>query len=260
MDFKNKAILIAGASSGIGRAVALKLAAAGARLVVTARRKDRLETLASEITAQGGECLPLTADALDEQAAEGVVKTCVERYGQIDMALLNAGGAPPTDMMKISAAEVKFYVQNNFDVMVNYLFPVLEQMKIQRSGLVAHTNSMAGFIATPLQGPYCAAKGAARLLIDSCRVSFAEYGIKFTSLYPGFTATDVMRDVGLPTWIFISEEKCADHILYALRKEKADYFFPTYMHFLINLARILPKPIVNQMLKRSVSAFVDRGT
>ena len=252
MKFENQVCLIVGASSGMGRVVASELAAAGAKLVVTARRQDKLESLAAEISAGDGECLALAADALDEHAAERVVQSAVERFGRIDIVLLNAGGAPAIDMRTMNAAEVKSYMRTNYDVTVNYLFPVLEQMKIQRSGVVAHTNSLAGFLGVPLQGPYSAAKGAARLLMDTCRVEFAGYGIKFLSIYPGFVATESTQDDGMPAPLEISEEKGADHILYALRKEKADYLFPWVMRWLIRLACVLPKPVVNRILEREV--------
>lgn len=257
MNFKNKIILIVGASSGMGRVVALKLAAAGAKLVVTARRKDKLENLAADIKAKGGDCLAVAADALDERAAEAVVKSTVEHFGKIDVVLLNAGGAPAIDMRQMNAADVRHYMQTNYDVVVNYLFPVLEQMKKQRSGLVAHTNSLAGFIGVPLQGPYSAAKGAVRLLMDTCRLEFAEYGIKFTSIYPGFVATEITKNDGMPAPMEISEEKAADYILYALRKEKSDYLFPPVMKWLIRLALVLPKPILNLILKRDVPPLTN---
>lgn len=252
MNFENKVILIVGASSGMGRVVALKLGAAGAKLAVTARRKDKLDSLAAEIKAKGGECLALAEDALDEHAAESVVKTTVEHFGSIDVVLLNAGGAPAIDMRKMNAAQVRHYMRTNYDVIVNYLFPVLEQMKKQKSGLIAHTNSLAGFIGVPLQGPYSAAKGAARLLIDTCRLEFAEYGIKFTSIYPGFVATEITKNDGMPAPMEISEEKAADYILYALRKEKPDYLFPLVMRWLIRLAMVIPKPVLNWILRKDV--------
>jgi len=252
VDFSDRVVLIVGASSGIGRAVALKLAAAGAKLVITARRGDRLDSLAAEITAGGGECLPLAADALDESAAAEVVDSAVARFGRIDVVLLNAGGAPALDMRTMDAGQVNAYMRSNYDVTVNYLFPVLGQMRKQASGLVAHTNSLAGFLGVPLQGPYSAAKGATRLLLDTCRLEYAEWGIKFVTVYPGFVATESTQDDGMPAPLEISEEAAADHILYALRKEKADYLFPMLMRWLIRLAAVLPKPVVNWILSREV--------
>ncbi len=252
MHFANQVVLIVGASSGMGRVVATKLAAEGARLVVTARSATKLERLAAEITARGGECLALPADALDAAAAERVVATAVARFGTIDIALLNAGGAPAIDMRTMKAAEVTYYMRTNYDVTVHYLFPVLAHMKRRRTGLVAHTNSLAGFLGVPLQGPYSAAKAATRLLIDTCRIEFGAWGIRFATIYPGFVATESTRDDGMPAPMEISEDQAADHILYALRKEKSDYLFPFSMRWLIRLARVLPKPVVNRILAREL--------
>lgn len=251
-DFKDKVILIVGASSGMGRAVALKLAKEGASVIVTARRKQKLETLAAEIAGRGGSCLALAADAEDEAAAAAVVAASIERYGRIDLVLLNAGGAPALDMRQMSAHEVTAYMRSNYDVVVNYLFPVLCQMVRQGGGVVAQTNSLAGFLGIPLQGPYSAAKGAARLLIDTCRIEFSQYGIKFVSIYPGFVATEATANDGMPAPLAISEDRAVDHILFALRHERSDYMFPLIMRWLIRLTRILPKPLTNWVLKREI--------
>jgi NADP-dependent 3-hydroxy acid dehydrogenase YdfG len=189
MNFKGKVALVVGASSGIGRMLALRLAKEGAKVVATARRADRLATLAEEIERDGGSCAVFAADAENAADAERVVQACVLRHGRIDLVMLNAGGAPAIDMRMMQAADVTRYMRSNYDVAVNYLFPVLQQMRRQGSGLVAQTNSLAGFLGVPLQGPYSAAKGALRLLIDTCRVEFEPFGIKFVSVFPGFVAT-----------------------------------------------------------------------
>lgn len=259
MYFNNKVILIVGASTGIGRAVALKLAAAGAKLVITARSQDKLNSLEKEVLAKGSQCLAIAADALIEQDAAAVVRAGVERFGRIDIALLNAGGAPALDMRSMTAADVNYYMRTNYDVTVNYLFPVLAQMKQQNAGLVAHTNSLAGFLGVPLQGPYSAAKSATRLLIDTCRLEFAEFNIKFANIYPGFVATETSRNDGLNTPNEISIEQAAEHIIYALRKEKANYMFPLKMRWLIRLALLLPQPVLNWFLKRDVPPLKIKG-
>ncbi|MGR6466443.1 SDR family NAD(P)-dependent oxidoreductase [Rhizobium sp. PAMB 3182] len=252
MSFKDKIVLIVGASTGMGRVLARRLAGEGAKVVVTARRQPLLDALAGEISAAGGVCVALAADATDEAAAGEVVRAVVERFGRLDMIYLNAGGAPALDMTRMSAGEVNACMRLNYDVVVNYLFPALAQMKKQKAGLVAHTNSLAGFLGIPLQGPYSAAKGAARLLIDTCRIEFAPHGIRFVTVYPGFVATESTKGDGMPAPLEISEEKAVDHILHALRKEKPDYLFPFVMRWLIRLARILPKPLVNWLLAKSM--------
>lgn len=252
MEFRDKVVLVVGASSGMGRGVALKLAEAGVSIVATARRPDRLESLAAEIGAKGSTCLVLAADAEDEAAAAGVIAAAVQRFGRIDLALLNVGGAPALDLRRMTASEVKAYMRSNYDVTVNYLMPVLRQMVRQRSGLVAHTNSLAGLLGVPLQGPYSAAKGAVRLLIDTCRIEFRSYGIRFVSIYPGFIATERTADDGMPAPLEISEARAIEYILHALRREPCDYLFPPALSWLVRLARILPKRLSGWALGRQM--------
>jgi NAD(P)-dependent dehydrogenase (short-subunit alcohol dehydrogenase family) len=252
MNFSNKVILIAGASSGMGRALALRLAHEGAHLIVTARRKERLESLASDIVQHGGQCLPLAADAEDADAAAQVVAAGIAHFGRINLAVLNAGGAPALDMRLMSARDVTAIMCSNYDTVVNYLFPILAQMAQQKGGVVAHTNSLAGFLGVPLQGPYSAAKGALRLLFDTCRLEFAPYGIRFISIYPGFVATEATASDGMPAPLEISEAQAVDHILFALREQRADYLFPWTLRWLVRLAGVLPKPLTNWILHFAV--------
>lgn len=243
MTLRDKTILIAGASAGIGRAVALQLAAQGNRLIVTARRQALLDTLANDIRAAGSECLALAADALDANAAADVVSQAVARFGPIDAALLNIGDGPAFDLAQETPARVTDNMRFNYDTLVNYLMPLSAHMQQQRQGLIAHTNSLAGFIGLPQQGPYSAAKGACRLLMDTCRVELAAFNIRFVSLYPGFVATDKVTSDGLPAPLEISTEQAARYIIYGMEQAKRDYLFPASMRWLIRLARVLPKPV-----------------
>ena len=125
-------------------------------------------------------------------------------------------------------------------------------MKLQGYGLIAHTNSLAGFLGLPMQGPYSAAKAAGRILMDSCRIELKPFGLKFVSIYPGFVATARVQNDGIPSPFEISEIDAAKHIVRALEKEKADYLFPFMTASLVRLARILPKSVVNNLLAKSV--------
>lgn len=252
MQLSGKVFLVVGASSGIGRQVAIKAAQKGAKVVVTARRQALLDELAGEVKQLGGECLAIASDALDEHAAQGLIDKVVEQYGVIDIALLNVGDGPAFNMSKCDAAAVKQNMQINYDTMVNYLTPLIQQMKSQQHGLVAHTNSLAGFLGLPMQGPYSAAKAAGRILMDTCRVELKPFGVRFLSLYPGFVATERVAEDGIPAPFEISEQKAAEHMLYALEKDKQDYLFPFSLRWLIRLARVLPKPLVEFILKNEI--------
>lgn len=249
MQFREQVILVIGASSGMGRAVALRLADAGARVAVVARRTERLEALAAEIRTAGGECHPCPADVSDEDEAAAMVASVVADLGRIDAVLLNAGGAPDIDLRHSDAAEVKHYMRTNYDVVVNVLFPVLDQMRRQGHGLVAHTNSLAGFAGIPLQGPYSAAKGAARLLLDTCRLEFADEGIRFVTIYPGFVHTEATAADAMPAPMEISEGRAADNIVQALRREPWDTSFPWSLSTLVRALRVLPKQVTALYLR-----------
>ena len=255
MNFDGKVALVVGASSGIGRTLALRLAREGAIVVATARRADRLAALAEEIDRSGGTCTVFAADAENAAAAERVVQACVLRHGCIDLVMLNAGGAPAIDMRTMQASDVTRYMRSNYDVAVNYLFPVLQQMRCQGGGLVAQTNSLAGFLGVPLQGPYSAAKGALRLLIDTCRVEFEPFGIRFVSVFPGFVATEATANDGMPAPMAMSEQRAVDHIVRALRLERMDTLFPWPMACLVRLAQVLPKKWVTRILRGDVPAL-----
>lgn len=249
MDFQGKNILVVGASSGIGRAISLRFASEGARVAVTARRAQRLQQLVEEIERANGVAVALPADGTDEQAAADVVAQVIDRFGGIDMVLLNAGGAPALHLVNMTAAEVKYYMRSNYDTVVNYLFPVLKHMKQRKSGMVAHTNSLASFFGVPLQGPYSGAKAAARMLLDTCRIELEEYDIKFVTLYPGFTATESTKGDGMPSPGEISEDEAVDYMLGAIRREDWDFMFPPAAADQILQGLAAPKVELNEALK-----------
>lgn len=260
MQLADRIVVVVGASSGIGRAVAVRLAAQGAYVVAVARRADRLEELAAEVRRAGGRCDPYPADVSVEESAAALVRVIVGDLGRIDAVLLNAGGAPDIDLRRSSAAQVKGYMRSNYDVVVNVLFPVLEQMRRQGHGLVAHTNSLAGFAGIPLQGPYSAAKGAARLLLDTCRLEFADDGIRFVTVYPGFVHTEATAADNMPAPMEISEDTAADAVVRALRRERWDVEFPWSTALLVRALRVVPKRLTSIYLRSELRAARARIT
>ncbi|WP_406440341.1 SDR family NAD(P)-dependent oxidoreductase [Streptomyces sp. NBC_01613] len=249
-----RTVLIVGASSGIGAEVARQLADGGNRFVLTARRAPELASVAKEIRAAGSASLDIAADALDPRAAAEVVAAAVAEYGSLDVALLNAGQGPDMSMDRVSVADVSRIMALNYDVVVNYLVPLIEQMGSQRDGgLIAHTNSLAGLMGIPRQGPYSAAKAAVRTLIDTARVELAPRGIRFTSVHPGFVATDRISGDGLPKPFQISQERAARYVVRALEREPAQAYFPWPTAALVRTLRTLPTPVSSFVLRKLAS-------
>ena len=244
----NKTILIAGASSGIGRQVALLLSHHNNRIIISARRRYELEHLSHEITANGSQALVVVCDALLPKEAERCIQQSINQFSSIDIALLNIGDGPAFNMSNTTVADIQKNTQLNYGTQINFLVPLIAHMKQQGFGLIAHTNSRAGFLGFPMQGPYSAAKAAGRILMDTCRIELKPFGLKFVSVYPGFVATDRVQQDGIPAPFEISEAAAAKHIIYAIEKEKADYAFPFMTASLVKLARVLPKVLSARIL------------
>jgi short-subunit dehydrogenase len=250
----DRTALIVGASSGIGAEVARRLSHGGNRLVLTARRAAELAAVAQDVRANGSACLDIAADALDPRAAAEVVAAAVAEYGSVDAALLNAGQGPDMSMDQVSVADVSRIMALNYDVVLNYLIPLIEQMGGQREGgLIAHTNSLAGLMAIPRQGPYCAAKAAARTLIDAARIELAPRGILFTSIHPGFVATERISGDDLPKPFQVSQERAARYVVRAMEKEPAQAYFPWTTTTLVRTLRALPEPVSSRILRKLAS-------
>jgi short-subunit dehydrogenase len=247
---RHETILIVGASSGIGAQVARDVAGHGNRLVIVARRAGELAAVAADVRAAGSPCLDIVADALDPAAAAAVVARAVAEFGAVDVALLNVGQGPDMSMAEVDVADVARVMSVNYDVTVNYLVPLIAQLRRQGGGLIAQTNSLAGLMGIPRQGPYSAAKAAVRVLIDAARVELSPEGIRFTSLYPGFVATARVSADGLPKPFQISERRAARHVVRALRREPADAAFPWPTATLVRLLRALPARVSGVLLRK----------
>ncbi|MET3423536.1 NAD(P)-dependent dehydrogenase (short-subunit alcohol dehydrogenase family) [Actinoplanes tereljensis] len=240
-------LLISGASSGIGREVALQAARQGTTVLVLGRRAALLDELAAET---GGRCIPIPVDVSDTAAAQRAVDRAVEATGRIDAALLNVGAGPSFNLAGGTAAEILHTMDANYRVTVNMLVPLIAVMKRQRSGLIVHTNSLAGVNGTPMQGPYSAAKAACRLLIDTARIELKPYGVRLMSVYPGFVATDRVSDDGLPKPFEISAADAAARILRAMRGRRPDVLFPAPTATLVRALRMLPKSVAGRIMLR----------
>jgi NAD(P)-dependent dehydrogenase (short-subunit alcohol dehydrogenase family) len=254
-SLRGKAVLVAGASSGIGRQVAIQLARRGAAVAVTARRAELLDSLSAEIRQAGGRCFAGQADATDPGAVEAFLDAAERDLGPVHAALLNIGAGPASHLPTANGAEILAVMRMNYDVTVNFLVPLVTRMRGRGGGLIAHTSSLAAFTGVPMQGPYSAAKSAARILIDTYRTELRGTGIRFLSVYPGFVATEKSADDGLPAPFEIPEAVCAARIIRAMESRRNDVAFPWQTAALTRLLRVAPKPLAGKIML----GFVPEG-
>jgi 3-oxoacyl-[acyl-carrier protein] reductase len=185
-----KVAVITGASAGIGRASARALAREGARLVLTARRQDRLETLAAEIRSLASEAAIVSGDARQETTAQQTIETAVRSFGHIDILINNAGAGNYKNLVDTSADEYDDLMDTNMRSTFLFTRHAVPVMLNQREGLVLMISSMAGVYGFGGEAVYCATKfaqvGFAQALDKELRAS----GIKVGVICPGGVKTE----------------------------------------------------------------------
>lgn len=185
-----KVAIVTGASAGIGRACAHALASEGARLVLTARRRERLEELAPEIKSLGGEAFIVTGDAREEETARRAVAVAVESTGRVDILINNAGMGIYRDLVETSAEEYDRLMDTN--VRSTFLFTrhAVPVMLTQGEGTVLMISSMAGIYGFPGEAVYCATKFAQVGFAQALDKELRARGIKVGVICPGGVKTE----------------------------------------------------------------------
>jgi NADP-dependent 3-hydroxy acid dehydrogenase YdfG len=187
---EGKVALITGASAGIGQACARALAGEGARLVLTARRQERLEGLKKEVESLGTEAVSVTGDAREEQTATRTVKAAVDTFGRLDILINNAGAGNYKNLVDTSAEEYDSLMDTN--VRSTFLFTrhVVPVMLEQKSGTILMISSMAGVYGFGGEAVYCMTKFAQVGFAQALDRELRESGIKVGAICPGGVKTE----------------------------------------------------------------------
>lgn len=195
-DFRGKWALVTGASAGIGTALARELARHGAKLILTARRKDRLEALAAELTAKGAEVRIVPADLNDSTAPQQIFDSTEGAGIPVDILVNNAGlgqyGAFHTSAMEQELSQVRV----NCEAVVRLSRLFVPRMVERRRGWVLVVASTASFQPVPYITTYAATKAFDRFFAQGLAAEAARYGVKVTALCPGPTASEFFDVAG----------------------------------------------------------------
>ncbi len=183
-------VLITGASSGIGRALALELAREGSRLVLNARRAEKLEELAREVIALGGEAELAVGDVTSPDARRAALEIAQTRYGGIDVLVNNAGVSAHGPFEQASPERLRAIMEVNFFALAEMTREALPLLKQGQRPLVVNIASILGHRGIPFASEYCASKFAVRGLSESLRAELSKYGIDLLVVSPGTTDTE----------------------------------------------------------------------
>jgi short-subunit dehydrogenase len=232
-SFDGKVVIITGASSGIGKALSLRLAQEGAWLALAARDAGRLDALSLECQQLGGKAIALPTDVSDESQCQRLIQHTIEQYGRIDMLINNAGMSVVSKLDELSDLRLfKQVMDVNFYGMLHCTFHALPHLKESR-GRLANVSSLGGLLAIPYNSPYAASKFAMNGFSESLRMELANDGVSVTLICPYWVVTEFheryLDKTGKPkgaagralyTKDMMTAEQCAEIIIEAARRRK----------------------------------------
>jgi NAD(P)-dependent dehydrogenase (short-subunit alcohol dehydrogenase family) len=240
-DFHDRVVLITGAGSGIGRELARRLSAEGARIAALDLRPEGLGELAKELTAK-----PLataTADVTDLAAMRSAAAELEGRLGPTDLLIACAGIGRKTTATPLVAEEVNDHIRVNLIGLVNSIDSVLAGMQQRRRGHLVALSSLASYRGLPLMAGYCASKAGVNALLDALRVELRDSGVSVTTVCPGWVRTPMTAPLRLPRRELMEVGQAAEVILEAIRRRTPFIAFPPRLVWQLRMLRYLPRPI-----------------
>lgn len=284
MDWSDKVVLITGASSGIGRGLAVELARRGAKLGLMARgvaaqkafgaavggrrSTDRpvpivpspaLEEVVKEIEEQTGSdsetaatrTLLLPADVRDARAVRAAADRLREEFGKIDVLIANAGVGATTEATELDPEDVARVISVNVIGAVNSVAAVLPEMATRRSGQLVAISSLSAYRGLRKSAAYCASKASLSSFFESLRIDLIGSGVNVTIIHPGFIKTPLTagRKADMP---FLMElDFAVNKIIGAIEKQKKSYAFPWQLATIVRAAMVMPNFMYDWISRRN---------
>lgn len=249
-DWSQKVVFITGASSGIGRSLAVELGRRGASLGLIARRAETLREIAGEVEGAGGHALALPADVKDAGAVRAAADEVRGKFGRVDVLIANAGIGATTDARALRADEVANVINVNVLGAVNSVTAVLPEMVEQKSGQLVVISSLAAYRGLPKSGAYCASKAAVSAFFESLRVDLRGSGVGVTIIHPGFIKTPLTagREAQMPYLMELDDAVLK--IVRAIEKRKKSYAFPWQLASIVRAAMLMPVPLYDRIISK----------
>ncbi|WP_203295757.1 SDR family oxidoreductase [Luteirhabdus pelagi] len=194
-NIEEKVVIITGASSGLGETTARHISDLGAKVVLAARRSDRIEKLAKEINDKGGNAIFVPTDVTKEDQVKKLINDTIDEFGQIDVLLNNAGLMQQSPLESQKTDEWDNMIDVNVKGVLYGIAAVLPQMKKQKSGHIINVSSVAGHKVTPSGSVYCATKHAVRVISEGLRQEVTPYNLRTTIISPGAVDTELPEHI-----------------------------------------------------------------
>ena len=194
-DLKNKVAIVTGAKRGIGKAIALKLAKNGVKVVITDIDQKDCEEVVKEIEELEGEGLALKLDVTKEEEIKKVIQSTKEKFGRIDILVNNAGIFIQKELEDMDTSEIDKLLSVDLRGVILCIKNIIPEMKEQKYGKIVNIASIAGFVGFDLSSIYCAAKGGIVNMTRELALDLGKYKINVNAVAPGVINTDMTKDL-----------------------------------------------------------------
>lgn len=251
-SFAKRVVLITGAGSGIGRQLALTFAREGALIAAVDLQGETLAKLSEELPPDS--FATAAADVTDRQALGNAIFDLQKRLGPIEVLIASAGVGFATPALFFRAEEFETIVRVNLLGMANSIEAVLPGMLKRRSGHLVGMSSLASYRGLPQMAGYCASKAGVNAMLDSLRIELKPYGIRVTTICPGWIKTAMTAQLDLPEGHVLSLDEAVAQIVTAIRQGKSFHAFPAFGARRVRLLRWLPCAASDWLVSRVIKA------
>ncbi|MCX6169507.1 MAG: SDR family NAD(P)-dependent oxidoreductase [Ignavibacteriales bacterium] len=240
MNFENKVVLITGASSGIGKAIALQLLREKCRLILLARRIELLEELVNQSQITNNQPLIIKCDVSKKNEVASAYKVIKEKFGSVDVAILNSGVGRTVTVDNYDSRFAEETFGANFFGIVYWVEQLLPDFVKIKKGMIVGVSSLADNRGYSGSGFYCASKAAVSIYFEGLRVELKRYGIKVITVKPGFVKTPMTAQNKFKMPFLMEPEEAAQIIIDGIKREKRIIQFPWQMALLTRIVGLIP--------------------
>ncbi|VAX22139.1 Oxidoreductase, short-chain dehydrogenase/reductase family [hydrothermal vent metagenome] len=226
MKFENRTILITGASTGIGKAISLKLLQRSCNLVLIARRDLLIMDYINETKNVSAKVKIIKCDVTKKNEVENAYYSSISEFGKIDIAILNSGVDKKVTPQNFNSEAAEKTINTNFLGVIYWIEQLLPEMMKRKEGIIAPVSSLADNRGYSGSGFYCASKAALSIFSEGFSIDLKKFGIKVLTIKPGFVKTPMTDKNKFKMPFIIPVEKSADYIIRGIEKEKSIIQFP----------------------------------
>ena len=245
----NKTIWITGASSGIGKALAIKFSKEGWNVAISARRENLLE----EIAKSNNNIYPFPLDVTNSEKCKSIFESVIKKTGEINISVFCTGIHDPKSEKKLNIKKIREIMEVNFFGTVNSINAVYDYYKEKKSGQISIVSSVAGYRGLPAAGAYCASKSALSSFAESLYFDLKRFNVRVSLVNPGFIKTPMTDKNKFPMPMIKSAEFAAEKMFIGLTKKNAfEIHFPIAFTMMMKLLKIMPNWLYLLLLKKGM--------